>query len=107
MNSYRVYADLLSAGVLEPLQISINNCHEHEEGTKHFVPRNGMSYLVKHFINKSECQPEFEHHISSIIRKNEQWYNSNLKNYKKEIITFIAYKLGVFQPLVERQTYLM
>lgn len=75
LNLCRVYEELLSAGVFEPLKMSINNCHEHEEGTKHFVVPNGMSSLVKYLINKSQCQPEFEHHISSISKEDDKWYH--------------------------------
>lgn len=71
---FREYEELLSKGVLEPLQLSINNCHEHEAGTKHYVAPNGMSSIAKYFINQSGCHPEFEHHISTITRKDNKWY---------------------------------
>ena len=74
ISSFRVYEELLHGGILEPLKLNINNSHEHEAGTKHYISPNGMSSLVKYFINKYECKPEFEHHISSITKMNEKWY---------------------------------
>jgi hypothetical protein len=67
-----------------------------------------MSSLVKYFINKYECKPEFEHHISSITKINEKWYfianKCNVKNYLK--VSF-SYFVGVFQLFKENKTFLM
>ncbi|EFX70880.1 hypothetical protein DAPPUDRAFT_327763 [Daphnia pulex] len=75
----KYYQELLSVGILEPLKLNINNCHEHEAGTKHYISPNGMSSLVKYFLNKYECKPEFEHHITSVTKINEKWCVSTLQ----------------------------
>lgn len=115
--SFRLYEELLSAGVLEPLQQSIINCHEYEAGTKHFVAPNGVSSIVKYFINKSGCQAEFEHHISSLTQQENKWYiNSAIENtvpssFQKRtkgnnFLIFFS-PPGVFQLKVENRIYLM
>jgi predicted NAD/FAD-dependent oxidoreductase len=78
-------------GILEPLKLNINNCHEHEAGTKHYISPNGMSSLVKYFLNKYECEPEFEHHITSVTRINEKWYFIANKCRNSRIQLYIGY----------------
>lgn len=69
----RYYDELLSTGVLEPLTQPIINVHKYEEGTKHYVAPKGMNTLVKHFSGKTGCQIQFDHHVTDITRKDEQW----------------------------------
>ncbi|XP_059351197.1 renalase-like [Daphnia carinata] len=92
------YEELLSKGVLEPLKISINNCHEHEPGTKHYVAPNGMSSIAKYFISQSGCQPEFEHHISTITKEDNKWSVSTLQG-KVELFDAIVLTIPVPQVL--------
>ena len=55
---FRLYEELLSAEVLQPVTGLIEGENDHPfyappEGTKHYMTPTGISSLVKYFINKS------------------------------------------------------
>lgn len=67
------YTELMGAGVLEPFTSPIYNFRNVYQDTKHFVAPAGMSSVVKFFLNKSGCKPQFNHHISCIEKSQGQW----------------------------------
>ena len=69
----RFYDELLQAGILEPLHQTIANAKEYQPGTQHYVVPDGMSSLVKYFMNKSGLQTSFEHHLSKIDQLDGKW----------------------------------
>lgn len=51
---FRQYQELTEAGVLQEIQVTKLEGHQDKEkGMKHYVTPNGVSSLVKHFIQKA------------------------------------------------------
>lgn len=69
----RYYDELVSEGVLEHLTANIENIRHYDEGTSHYVARNGSGSIVKHFLKQCKAKPQFEHHISEINEQDGKW----------------------------------
>jgi len=61
------YQALLSAGLLQPVDLSLVKGHRHGEGGKHFVAPKGASSLVKHFLQQSNADTSFGRRVAEIL----------------------------------------
>ena len=77
----RYYDELMSEGVLELLTANIENTKPYEEGTKHYIARNGSGSIVKYFLNQNQAKPQFEHHVAEINEQDGKWYNLSIQLY--------------------------
>ncbi|XP_015256723.1 PREDICTED: renalase [Cyprinodon variegatus] len=66
------YAELLSAGLLQPLTCHIEGL-QHKEGNKDYVTPLGMSSLVKHFLSESGADVFLEYHVTGLYRRGASW----------------------------------
>ncbi|XP_060097253.1 renalase isoform X4 [Heteronotia binoei] len=67
------YEELLSHGVLKPLTATIEGMAI-KEGVENFVTPQGISSIVKHYLNESAgAKIFFEHHVIQICLKNGKW----------------------------------
>ncbi|XP_060097254.1 renalase isoform X5 [Heteronotia binoei] len=66
------YEELLSHGVLKPLTATIEGMAI-KEGVENFVTPQGISSIVKHYLNESGAKIFFEHHVIQICLKNGKW----------------------------------
>lgn len=66
------YSELLSAGVLKPLDCLIEGLRQ-KDGSKDYVTPLGMSSLVKHFLSESGADLFFEHHVTGVYRRGASW----------------------------------
>jgi len=92
------YDELLQAGILEPLHQTIANAKEYQPGTQHYVVPDGMSSLVKYFMNKSGLQTSFEHHLSKIDQLDGKWHVTTLHG-KSEVFDAVVLTMPVPQIL--------
>jgi len=92
------YDELLQAGILEPLKQTIANAKEYESGTQHYVVPDGMSSLVKYFMNKSGIKTSFEHHLSKIDQLDGKWHATTLHG-KSEVFDAVVLTMPVPQIL--------
>ncbi|XP_054839202.1 renalase isoform X2 [Eublepharis macularius] len=66
------YEDLLSHGVLKPLTATIEGMTI-KEGVENFVTPQGISSIVKHYLNESGADIFYEHHVTQICLKAGKW----------------------------------
>uniref|UniRef100_A0A3P9KJH5 Renalase, FAD-dependent amine oxidase n=1 Tax=Oryzias latipes TaxID=8090 RepID=A0A3P9KJH5_ORYLA len=66
------YTELLSAGVLQPLDCPIEGLRQ-RDGGQDYVPPRGMSSLVKHFLSQSGADVFLEHHVTALYRRGASW----------------------------------
>ncbi|XP_068455372.1 renalase isoform X2 [Clinocottus analis] len=69
---FRFYSELVSAGVLQPLDSLVEGL-KHRDGEQHYVTPRGMSSLVKHFLSQSGADLFFERHVTGVIRRGASW----------------------------------
>uniref|UniRef100_UPI0037E972BC renalase isoform X3 n=1 Tax=Semicossyphus pulcher TaxID=241346 RepID=UPI0037E972BC len=66
------YSELLSSGVLQPLDSLIEGLRQ-KDGNKDFMTPLGMGSLVKHFLSESGADLFFEHHVTGLFRRGASW----------------------------------
>ncbi|KAM4525402.1 renalase [Odontesthes bonariensis] len=66
------YTELLSAGILQPLDCPIQGLKQ-KEGSKDYVAPLGMGSLVKHFLSESGADLFLEHHVTALYRRGASW----------------------------------
>lgn len=77
------YEELLSHGVLKPLTATIEGM-EIKEGEKNFVTPQGMSSIVKHYLNESDAEILFEHRVTQISLKDGKWEVGNSAGFSDQ-----------------------
>ncbi|XP_061564757.1 renalase [Cololabis saira] len=66
------YAELLSAGVLRPLECPVEGLRPRDGGKDYMTPL-GMSSVVKHFLSESGADLFLEHHVTALYRRGASW----------------------------------
>ncbi|KAK2884350.1 renalase isoform X1 [Channa argus] len=66
------YSELLSSGILKPLQGLIEGLKQNDDYT-HYVTPLGMSSVVKHFLYQSGADLFFEHHVTGLYHRGASW----------------------------------
>ncbi|KAM6442647.1 renalase isoform 3-T3 [Liasis olivaceus] len=67
------YEDLLAHGVLKPLTAPIEGMMV-KEGAENFVTPQGISSIVKHYLNKAaDADVFYNHHVTQICLKDGKW----------------------------------
>ncbi|KAM3835665.1 renalase isoform 2-T2 [Vipera latastei] len=66
------YEDLLSHGVLKPLTVPVKGMVV-KEGVDNFVTPQGISSIVKHYLNKADADVFYNHHVTQICLKDGKW----------------------------------
>ncbi|XP_047464367.1 renalase isoform X2 [Mugil cephalus] len=66
------YSELLSAGILQPLDCPIEGL-KHKEDSENYVTPLGVSSLVKHFLSQSGADLQLEHHMTGLYRRGASW----------------------------------
>lgn len=66
------YSELLSSGVLQPLNTLIEGL-KHRDGSKDYMTPLGMCSVVKHFLSESGADLFFEHHVTGLYRRGASW----------------------------------
>lgn len=69
---HSLYSELLSAGVLQPLNSPIEGL-KHKDGDKDYMTPLGMCSIVKHFLSESGAELFFEHHVTGLYRRGASW----------------------------------
>ncbi|XP_031694639.1 renalase [Anarrhichthys ocellatus] len=69
---HRFYSELLSAGVLQPLDSLVEGL-KHKDGNKDYMTPLGMCSVVKHFLSESGADLFFEHHVTGLYRRGASW----------------------------------
>ncbi|XP_063749349.1 renalase [Eleginops maclovinus] len=70
---HRFYSELLSAGVLQPLDASRVEGLKHRDGSQDFMTPLGMGSVVKHFLSESGADVFFERHVTGLFRRGASW----------------------------------
>ncbi|MEQ2203132.1 hypothetical protein XENOCAPTIV_025239 [Xenoophorus captivus] len=65
-------AELLSAGLLRPLDCHIEGL-QHKEGNKDYVTPLGTSSVVKHFLSESGADLYLEYHVTGLYYRGGSW----------------------------------
>nr|XP_056705250.1 renalase isoform X2 [Euleptes europaea] len=66
------YEELLSHGVLKPMTATVEGMAV-KEGVENFVTPQGISSIVKHYLNESGAEIFFEHRVMQICLKDGKW----------------------------------
>ncbi|KAM6897546.1 renalase [Xenentodon cancila] len=66
------YAELLSAGVLKPLECLVEGLRQ-RDGCKDYVTPLGVGSVVKHFLSESGADLFLEHHVTALYRRGASW----------------------------------
>ncbi|XP_041671094.1 renalase [Cheilinus undulatus] len=66
------YSELLSSGVLQPLDSPIEGLR-HKDGSRDYMTPLGMGSLVKHFLSESGANLFFEHHVTGLFLRGASW----------------------------------
>ncbi|XP_070783507.1 renalase isoform X1 [Enoplosus armatus] len=66
------YSELLSSGVLQPLDSLVEGLKQ-REGSKDYMTPLGMCSVVKHFLSESGADLFFEHHVTGLYRRGASW----------------------------------
>ncbi|XP_015276109.1 PREDICTED: renalase-like [Gekko japonicus] len=82
------YEELLNHGVLKPLTATIEGMAI-KEGVENFVTPQGISSIVKHYLNESDAEILFEHHVTQICLKDGKWEVSNNTGFLDQFDTVI------------------
>lgn len=69
---HSLYSELLSAGVLQPLDGLVEGLRE-KDNMKNYMTPLGMGSVVKHFLSESEADLLFEHHVTGLYRRGASW----------------------------------
>ncbi|XP_061837182.1 renalase isoform X2 [Nerophis lumbriciformis] len=69
---HSLYTELVSAGVLRPLDCVVEGLR-HQEGSQNYVAPLGMSSVVKHFLCESGADLFLEHHVTGLYRRGASW----------------------------------
>lgn len=69
---HSLYSELLSVGILQPLDSQIEGL-KHKDGDKNYVTPRGMSSVVKHFLSESGADLFLEHHVTGLYRRGASW----------------------------------
>ena len=94
-----VYEGLLMAGSLKPLTCNMEGARDYPKGTEHFVAPNGISSIIKHFIDQtSGMVVEKEKQLESLVIKDKKWEASS-KEGKTEIFDCVIVTIPVPQIL--------
>ncbi|XP_026993483.1 renalase isoform X2 [Tachysurus fulvidraco] len=67
------YQELLTHGVLKPLEATVVGMMAMEEGTEHYVTPSGMSSIVKHYLKEAGAEVFFGHQITHIYHRGLSW----------------------------------
>ncbi|XP_058262596.1 renalase [Hemibagrus wyckioides] len=67
------YQELLTHGIFEPLEATVEGMMTMEEGTVHYVTPSGMSSIVKHYLKESGAEVFFGHQITHVYRRGLCW----------------------------------
>ncbi|XP_062331169.1 renalase isoform X1 [Osmerus eperlanus] len=68
------YEELLAHGVLKRLESSVEGMVTKEEGHKNYVTPEGVSSIVKHFLNQSAgAEVSFDRHVTHVRRRGAVW----------------------------------
>lgn len=90
------YSELLTAGVLKPLDCIIEGLREKDISLNYVTPR-GMSSLVKHFLSESGADLFLERHVTGVYRRGASW---EVKRKVGESETFDAVVLTMPVPQI-------
>uniref|UniRef100_A0A1A8G054 Renalase, FAD-dependent amine oxidase n=1 Tax=Nothobranchius korthausae TaxID=1143690 RepID=A0A1A8G054_9TELE len=66
------YTELLSAGVLQPVDCQIEGLQQ-KDGSKNYVTPRGISSVVKHFLSDSGADLFLEHHVTGLYQRGASW----------------------------------
>ncbi|XP_028264196.1 renalase isoform X2 [Parambassis ranga] len=66
------YSELLSAGVLQPLDCLIEGLQK-KEGSEDYMTPLGTCSVVKHFLSQSGADLFFEHQVTGLYRRGASW----------------------------------
>ncbi|XP_068162426.1 renalase [Antennarius striatus] len=69
---HSLYSELLSSGVLQPLNAPIEGLRK-QDGSRDYVTPLGMSSVVKHFLSQSGAALFFERHVTGLYRRGASW----------------------------------
>ncbi|KAM7381014.1 hypothetical protein PAMA_012043 [Pampus argenteus] len=69
---HSLYSELLSSGVLQPLDGLIEGLQQKDD-TKNYMTPLGMGSVVKHFLSESGADLMYEHHVTSLYRRGASW----------------------------------
>ncbi|XP_028331390.1 renalase [Gouania willdenowi] len=69
---HNLYSELVSAGVLRPLDAVIEGL-KMKNDSKDFVSPRGMSGVVKHFLAESGAKLFLERHVTGVYRRGASW----------------------------------
>ncbi|XP_060716652.1 renalase isoform X4 [Tachysurus vachellii] len=67
------YQELLTHGVLKPLEATVEGMMAMEEGTEHYATPSGMSSIVKHYLKEAGAEVFFGHQITHIYHRGLWW----------------------------------
>ncbi|XP_042894685.1 renalase [Parasteatoda tepidariorum] len=68
-----LYTELLSNGILEPLQKVVEGLRMTPSTVGNFVAPNGTGSIVKYFLQKSGCEALFKHRVIKVNSSNKKW----------------------------------
>ncbi|XP_053197623.1 renalase [Scomber japonicus] len=69
---HSLYSELLSSGVIRPLDGLIEGLKQ-RDGVQDYVTPRGMSSLVKHFLSESGADVLLERHVTGLYRRGASW----------------------------------
>ncbi|XP_026170708.1 renalase [Mastacembelus armatus] len=69
---HSLYSELLSAGVLQPLDALLEGLKQKED-SKNYVTPLGMNSVVKHFLSESGADLFFERHVIGLYCRGASW----------------------------------
>ncbi|XP_054455227.1 renalase isoform X2 [Anoplopoma fimbria] len=69
---HRFYSELLSAGVLQPLDSLVEGL-KHKDGSEDYMTPLGMGSLVKHFLSESGADLFLERHVTGLYLRGASW----------------------------------
>lgn len=69
---HSLYSELLSSGVLQPLDGLVEGLQQKDYSTNYMTPL-GMGSVVKHFLSESGADLLFEHHVTGLYRHGASW----------------------------------
>lgn len=66
------YSELVSEGVLVPMRCLVEGLQQKEDSVNYISP-NGMSAIVKHFLQQSGADLLLQHHVTGLFRRGVLW----------------------------------
>ncbi|KAM9462421.1 renalase isoform 1-T1 [Clarias gariepinus] len=67
------YHELLTHGILKPLEATVEGMQAMEEGTENYVTPSGTSSIVKHYLKESGAEVLFSHQLTHVYRRGPCW----------------------------------